>query len=223
MTVAGKPKAMLVVGLVLLLASLASCGFGVTRFVSLFSDVKGELDSAARHDSGTIAQVDNTTGWILVFTNRAKATCLITDQNGNSVQGSLDNASTELSDTVGSEILFLAQVFEASASSSYSISCGEPNQLGDFRVVTVKSFNGVKAGLFGAGAGALAFIVGGICMIIGLIQRGRWKRLQREQQPIEGGFGSPSRGGPPPMTPPPPGGFNNPTPPGPGPGAPPGW
>ncbi|MCB1256106.1 MAG: hypothetical protein KDB26_03325 [Microthrixaceae bacterium] len=218
------PKTVLIVGLVLLALSLGSCVYGGAKLSSTVTQVRDALDTAESQPSGTIVTVEDAEGLIMIFADSERMTCQVKDQTGAVINENVDNPAGSY-ETSGSRTQFFIQGFEAKPTNSYEVTCSDPAEQGYFVVVNVPDLSSAIAGVAGIGIGILVFVVGGICLIVGLISRGKWKRnnAPRSDQPPGGNYppgpsqGWTAPGGPGPMTTPPaPGGYGGPVAPTPG-------
>ena len=173
------PRTVLIVGIVLLLFSLGGCGFGAFKMVSAVTEIARALDSAQTQPSGSVVELTNAEGKALIFGTRHDLVCEVIDQDGRTVRSSATSPEATI-ERNNAETQFFLQGFDADPSFTYQVSCGNPDLTGEFSVVTIAGFGSLAGGLAGFVSGGLLFLLGGIFFIVGLIQRGKWKRNQRE-------------------------------------------
>lgn len=236
------PRGLLIAGVVLLVLALGGCGYGCTSFVGFIGDLTdvAEGSSAVPLGSPTTLEAGGTDN-ALILTTSTSAVCEVSDSSGADV--ALQEPGTGTTGTIdrssGAPLEFQYS-FETTEGETYQILCVDDFEgSGEYAVVPF-NLGRIVTGFAGIGIGALLFIIGTILLIVGLVQRSKWKKRQVPGSPMGGysppppggasgygqpgqGYGQPGQGyGQPPSgypTPPPPGG-PIPPPPG-GPTAPP--
>ena len=232
------PKGLLITGIVLLVLGLGGCGYGCTNFVGFIDDIADVASGSSTTAYGQTAPLQSDAGGAVILTSSPDAQCEVVDDSGNQVTLQEPSAGTSGSiDTTSGETLDLQYFFDTDSGVTYQVTCQDGLEGGNGEFVVVGfDISKIVTGFVGLGAGALFFIIGLILLIVGLVQRSRWKKRQGPGAPMgapggyspppPGGYGgySPTGGAPAPgPMPPPPGGTPPPpmqTPP-PGPGAPP--
>lgn len=242
------PKGLLIAGIVLLVLGLGGCGYGCTSVVGLVDDITDVASGSSTVAFGQTTTLESDAGGAVILASSADPNCEVVDDSGNPVELQAPSAGTSASiESTSGETLDLEYFFDTESGVVYQVTCQDALEGGSGEFVVVGLDLGkILTGFVGLGAGALFFIIGLILLIVGLVQRSRWKKRQGPGAPMgapggyspppPGGYGgySPTGGAPAPgTTPPPPGGSPLPpmqsppppggpaTPPPPGPGAPP--
>jgi hypothetical protein len=234
------PKGALIAGLVFILLAVGGCGYGCVSIVGFGTDIANAIDSASLTNLNEPTQLRAEGDNAVVLTSASTAQCFVVDPSGTEV--TLESPPQGASGTFERDgvTLELQFVFETDAGTTYDIVCGDEvgNLTGSYLVAPVPSLDNLGSSVAGAGAGAVSFFIGLLLLIIGLVQRSRWKKRQAAGigiAPPPGGFAAPPAPGgavppapggavpPPPggAVPPPPGGAVPPPMPSPAPPAPP--
>lgn len=205
----GKPKGLLITGIVLMtigmLGGIALFVIGVMSFGRVIDDIESTEQASAGSTITYIANDDNAGIWNVGATTSA-LDCVVEGPSGevpvsNSVSSSQSSGGNSY-DSLGS--------FDTVSGESYDVTCGSGElEFGQFAVVSVTpseaalGIGGMLGGIFGGG---FVWFIGLVLWIIGLFSRSKWKKAHG------GGTGSMPAGGMP-MTPAP-GGYASPPPPG---------
>ncbi len=223
------PKGALIAGLVLIMAGFAGCGYGCVSFFGIIGDVSDAISSANTTPLNSPTTLVATGEAGILLTSDSSARCLVNDPSGSEVTIQEPGAGTSGTLEVGGERLELAYYFETTVGTTYDVICGDEagTTSGSYAVAPIPSFDGVGGIFTGGISGVVLFFIGLILLIVGLVQRSKWKKNRPMAPP--GGF-TPAGGVAPPggAVPPPPGGFGSPSapplppvPPAPGTAAPP--
>ncbi len=204
------PKGALIAGLVLILLGFAGCGYGCVSFVGMIGDVSDAINSANTTplNSPTTLRATGEAG--ILLTSDSSARCLVNDPSGNEVTIREPGAGTSGTLEVNGETLELAYYFDTTAGTTYDVICGDEmgTGTGTYAVAPIPSFDGVGGIFAGGGSGVGLFLIGLIVLIVGLVQRSKWKKNRPMTPP--GGMppgGIAPAGAP---VPPPPGGLGSP-------------
>jgi hypothetical protein len=225
------PKGALIAGLIFILLAFGGCGYGCVSIIGFGTDIANAIDSASLTNLNEPTQLRAEGDNAVVLTSASTAQCIVVDPSGNEV--TLESPPQGASGTFERDgvTLELQFVFDTDAGTTYDIICGDEigNLTGSYLVAPVPSLDNLGSSFAGAGAGAVSFFIGLVLLIIGLVQRSRWKKRQVAgvgSVSPPGGFAAPPAPGgavpPPPggAVPPPPGGAVPPppgaTPPAPG-------
>jgi hypothetical protein len=225
------PKGALITGIVLLVLSLGGCGafgWGVTSAVGALADI-GDAEPW-----GSPVRFRSETGDGALVVSTQRALCRVSDSSGADVP--LDTLSWDFSTTQDGQTLDDARSFDTVQGETYEVICDASDSAatagtGSYVVVRAPSFPGGLGGMLtaliaGPIVGGLLFLIGAILVIVGLVQRSRWKKRTGGGAAFAGPPGSAPPPPPPGGTapPPPPGGTAPPPPPGSAPPPPPqGW
>lgn len=196
------PKGWLITGLVFLLLSLAGCGGGTLGCASFGSDLQDSVDQGGRTPLGESSTFTASGSKGAILATATSATCEGTDADGNRMSFDSPGSNTSGNVTTDGESFDLAFIFDSTNGQSYTVTCTSPSGTGDFLVVPFPGFTSLIAGIGGIAAGVLFFIIGSICVIVGLVKRSGWKKRNGPGAPVAAAAFA---GG---SVPPPPGGFN---------------
>ena len=206
------PKGALIAGLVFILLGFAGCGYGCVSFVGIIGDVSDAINSANTTPLNSPTTLVATGEAGIVLTSDSSARCLVNDPSGSEVTIRDPGAGTSGTLEVNGETLELAYYFDTTVGTTYDVVCGDEAGAtsGSYAVAPIPSFDGV-AGIFTGGiSGMVLFFIGLILLIVGLVQRSKWKKNRPMVPP--GGIapigGMAPAGG---AVPPPPGGFGPPS------------
>lgn len=223
------PKGWLTAGIVFLLLALAGCGGGALGCRSFVNDVQGAVNGSGTTPMGRSTSFVAPGSYAAVLATGIGATCEGTDGAGNAIRFKAPGSGTSGSFKSNGRNYDLSYVFDTTKGQRYTVRCtadtSATTSVGDavFLVVPFPGLSGIIIGAGGVAGGVLCFVIGGICLIVGLVKRSGWKKRH-------GGGGGTVAFTPPPPAPggaptaPPPGGFTPAAPPMPGgftPGAPP--
>lgn len=202
------PRGFLIAGIVLLVLSVAGCGTGCAGFVGVVNELTDVISNTRSVPAGQAVTVtaDGNTGFIVGSPSTMR--CEVTDSGGNRVTVTEPDAgvSGSVGTQDGQELEFIG-AFDASNGRTYEVICLADSGEGEFAVVTM-DFGGFVVVLAGFAAGFVLFVLGVIFLIIGLVQRSRWKKNNAQGWSGPGGY--PPAGAPVP----PPGGYSTPAGPG---------
>jgi len=219
------PKGWLIAGLVFLLLALAGCGGGALGCRSFVSDLQDAVDQGGRTPDGESSTFTAPGPVGAIFATRADTTCEGTDDKGSSMQLKTPGNNTEGTFTSNGETFKLSYVFDTVEGRTYTVTCTSPSGDGQFVLIPFPGFSSLFAGIGGIAGGVLAFLIGVICLIVGLVKRSGWRKRNQGQPGVAGAGAAAAPAGYPSYQggyapPPAPGGF--PPPPGatPPPGAP---
>lgn len=198
------PKGWLIAGVVCLLLGLGGCGMaaaGVASLVGLVDDVADEtpLGQTMAFDSQSGA------GALILLTDDVP--CDVVDGAGNTV--TVDQITGSVSVKSDTETFDNLRKFDTSDGQRYEVTCGgETSPSGSFTVLKLPSILGGALGavVLGGGVigGGLFLLLGIIFLIVGLVQRSRWKKSRSAGPMGGGGYAPPApgyggvAGGPPP-------------------------
>lgn len=221
------PKGWLIAGLVFLLLALAGCGGGAFGCKSFVDDIQHLVDQGGRTRDGDKATftAESTVGAILA--TRTDTICEGTDDSGNKMTLNTPGSNTEGTFKTNDVTFELRYVFDTRAGRTYTVTCTSSTGDGEFIVVPFPGFTNLFVGLGGVAGGVLSFVVGVICLIVGLVKRSGWRKRNAGvggaapggAPPPPGGFpewSQPAAAGVPPAAPPQPGGYPPAAPPQPG-------
>jgi hypothetical protein len=191
------PKGALVAGLVFILLSFAGCGYGCvsgTGLVSSISDAIESANSTPLNEPTTLAATGSNG---IILTSDTSAICEVLDADGNSVTVSDPPSGASGTFESGGTTLELAYGFDTQEGDTYDVICGDPDAplTGSYAVASVPSLSGFGGLLAGVGFGGLFFLIGLVLLIVGLVQRSKWKK---RSVAAPGGFGAPPMAGAPP-------------------------
>lgn len=216
------PKGWLIAGVVFMLLALAGCGGGTFGCKSFVDDIQDLVNQAGRTSDGDqhTFRAESSIGAIL--TKGSDTTCRGTDDSGREMNLTRPASTTEGSfSTTNGGTFELSYVFDTDAGHTYAVTCSSPDGSGEFIVVAFPGFTNLFVGLGGVAGGVLAFVIGVICLIVGLVKRSGWRKRNvgaavlgspTIAPPPPPGQGYPQQ---PPASPPPPGQGYPPPPPGP--------
>lgn len=212
------PKGLLITGIVLLVVSVAGCGGGCFSLVSLGTDLVNSAQGAASRTVGEPTSFTADGSAAVILTSATSTVCEVLDSTGNSVPLEAPGAGTTGSVTTDEGQLDFSYSFETASGSAYEVLCvDDSDPTARYSVVAFPGLGKAATGIAGVGGGVLAFIIGLIFAIIGLVQRSKWKKNNQQT-----GF-TPTPGGPGGPVPPAPGlaAQGSPVPPAPGAASPP--
>lgn len=221
------PKGALIAGLVLILLAFGGCGYGCVSGVGLIGDLADAIDSANSTPLNEPTTLRATGENGIILSSQSSAVCAVRDENGRDVAIEEPPSGTTGSFESGGETLDLAYVFDTQPGTTYDVICGDElgSLTGSYAVVPFPSFDNAGGIFGGLAAGFVFFLLGVIFLIVGLVQRSRWKKNRPAFAGSMGAAVPPPAG----AVPPPPGGFSPtggaapappaPTPPAPGAGA----
>ncbi len=192
------PKGLLIAGIVLLVLGIGGCGYGCTNFVGFVSDLTDVVEGRATVPYGDSTTLQSDAGGAVILTSTSGAECEVVDDSGNQVSLQEPSAGTSGTvDTTGGETLEFQYYFDTDSGVTYEVTCQDGmNGTGGEFVVVGFDIGKIVGGLFGIGIGALLFIIGAILLIVGLVQRSRWKKRGGGTMAGPGGYSPPPPGAP---------------------------
>jgi hypothetical protein len=197
------PKGWLIAGVVCLFLGLSGCGAAVIGAVSLIGVID---DVATPTEFGTERRFSAESDSQAMLLLTEEVPCEVIGDTTGDVRIEEFAASVPLEG--GNENFTVLRTFETIEGENYQVTCGDRATNGSFAVAELPGLltGAMGAVIFGGGilGGALMLVLGVIFLIIGLVQRSRWKKNQSGTD-----FGGP--GG---YQPPAPGGYQPPPPPG---------
>jgi hypothetical protein len=206
------PRGWLIAGVVCLLVGIGGCGAavaGVAALVDVVNDSSGQ--TAFGSTVGFTSSADSTA--VVLLTDDVP--CEAVDDANRAVV--VEEFADEVTIDTDAASFRTIRTFDTREGDRYDVTCGSEGDQGTFVVAELPGIlTGVTGALvFGAGilGGALFLLLGVIFIVIGLVQRSRWKKQQGPGASPFGGGGYP----PPPGSgaggygaPPPPGGSTPP-------------
>ena len=195
------PKGLLLAGVVLLVLALGGCGYGCTSFIGFASDIADVADDAGVTQLGSETTFRATGEDSIILSTLSSTNCEGESADGTPIEFSAPSESTTANIDVNGRSFDLAYEFDTEPGDEYFVRCGD--ELGSSGEYVVVSFDlgKIVTGVAGIGIGAVLFFIGLILLIIGLVQRSKWKKNR-----AVGTGPSPYGGVPGAPTPPPPGG-----------------
>lgn len=189
------PKGWLIAGLVCLVLGIGGCaaaGVGASALLGVVDDIKdttplGErTEFTSQSDAGAL---------ILLSDNVA---CDATDSSGDSIR--IEEISESVTVDSGGESFSTWYRFDTVDGESYEVLCGDSASSGSYTVLKLPSILGGVLGpimlVGGVLGGGLFLLLGVIFLIIGFVQRSRWKKERSGMVPgAMGGYSPPPPGG----------------------------
>ncbi len=195
------PKGWLLTGVVFLLLSLAGCGGGAMGCGAFVSDLQKSVDQGGETPLGESTTFTASGSKAAILTTAAASTdCEGVDGDGNAISFQSPGSGTSGNVTTDGRDFDLSSIFDTENGQSYTLTCSSVSGTGSFLVVPFPGFTALFAGIGAIATGVLLFMIGIICVIVGLVKRSGWKKRH--------GGGSAMPVGVAGAAPPPPGGFN---------------
>lgn len=188
------PKGALIAGLVLMLLAFGGCGFGCVSGAGFLGDVSDSIEAANSTPLNTPTTLSATGAGAVILTSDSSAICLASDPTGKDVEIKDPGAGTSGSVEVNGQTLDVAYGFETDAGTTYDVICGdEAGALtGSYAVAPIPGLGRLGNAAAGVGAGVLFFLLGLVLVIVGLVRRSKWKKLQGgSMAPPQGGVSAP--------------------------------
>lgn len=214
------PKGWLLTGVVLLLLSLAGCGGGALGCGAFVSDLQKAVDQGGETPLGESTTFTASGSKAAILSTAVASTdCEGVDGDGNAISFQSPGSGTSGNVSTNGQSFDLSSIFDTQNGQTYTVTCSSPSSgSGSFLVVPFPGLTSLFAGMGAIAGGVLFFMVGIICVIVGLVKRSGWKKRHGggsgpAMAGVAGGYVPPPPGGfNPGAAPPPPGGYSPPAP-----------